>query len=76
MSWPLLISGTRMFLNLYSISPRFLGNGLRCRMWICETAIPLALASPWLSSGIYVLVALIWIIPDRRIERVLTASGE
>ncbi len=27
----------------------------------------------WLALGLYVLVALIWLIPDRRIERVLTA---
>jgi uncharacterized membrane protein len=35
-------------------------------------AIPLAFLSPWISSGIYTFVALIWLIPDRRIERVLT----
>ena len=40
------------------------------------SAIPLAFVSPSISSGIYVLVALIWFIPDRRIERVLTTSGE
>ena len=34
-------------------------------------AIPLAFVSPWLASGIYVLVALLWLVPDRRIERVL-----
>ena len=34
-------------------------------------AIPLAFVSPWISNGLYVLVALIWFIPDRRIERVL-----
>ncbi len=34
-------------------------------------AIPLAAWSQWLSIGIYVLVALIWLVPDRRIERVL-----
>ncbi len=34
-------------------------------------AIPLAFVRPWISSGIYVLVALIWFIPDRRIEREL-----
>lgn len=27
---------------------------------------------PWISEGIYVLVALLWLIPDRRIERALT----
>ena len=35
------------------------------------TAIPLAFVSSWIASGIYVFVALLWLIPDRRIERVL-----
>lgn len=35
------------------------------------SAIPLAFVSPWLSVGLYVFVALLWLIPDRRIERVL-----
>lgn len=35
------------------------------------TAIPSAFISPWISGGIYVFVALMWLIPDRRIERVL-----
>jgi len=34
-------------------------------------AIVLAPWSRWTSIGIYVLVALIWLVPDRRIERVL-----
>ena len=34
-------------------------------------AIPLSFVNPWISSGIYALVALAWLIPDRRIERVL-----
>jgi uncharacterized membrane protein len=34
-------------------------------------AIPLAFVSPWISHGLYVFVALLWLIPDRRIERVL-----
>ena len=34
-------------------------------------AIPLAFWSTWISLGLYVLVALIWLIPDRRIEGVL-----
>jgi TMEM175 potassium channel family protein len=29
----------------------------------------------WLALGLYVLVALLWLIPDRRIERLLTAEG-
>ena len=34
-------------------------------------AIPLALLWPWLSVAIYVGVALIWIIPDKRFERLI-----
>ena len=34
-------------------------------------AVALAYPLPWLSVAIYVFVALIWVVPDRRIERVL-----
>ena len=34
-------------------------------------AIPLAFVSVWISIGLYVFVALMWLVPDRRIERVL-----
>lgn len=34
-------------------------------------AIPFAFINPWVSGGIYVLVALMWLIPDKRIERTL-----
>jgi uncharacterized membrane protein len=37
------------------------------------TAIPVAFVEPWASEAIYVLIALIWLIPDRRIERTLRA---
>ena len=35
-------------------------------------AIPMAFVSRWVSLGIYVLVALVWLIPDKRIERTLS----
>jgi len=35
-------------------------------------AIPLAFVSPWIATGVYTLVALTWLVPDRRIERVLS----
>jgi uncharacterized membrane protein len=38
---------------------------------IYAVAIPLALVNSWLAFGLYVLVATIWLIPDRRIERTL-----
>jgi uncharacterized membrane protein len=34
-------------------------------------AIPFAFVAPLVSCGLYVVVALIWLIPDRRIETVL-----
>jgi uncharacterized membrane protein len=34
-------------------------------------AIALAFVHPWISIGIYVLVAASWFVPDRRIERTL-----
>jgi uncharacterized membrane protein len=35
-------------------------------------AIPLALVRWWLACTLYVLVAIIWLVPDRRIEKTLT----
>ena len=32
-------------------------------------AIPLAFQNEWIADGIYVTVALMWLVPDRRIER-------
>jgi uncharacterized membrane protein len=37
-------------------------------------AIPLAFALPWISLGIYVFVALMWLAPDPRIEARLRAT--
>jgi uncharacterized membrane protein len=39
-------------------------------------AIPLSFVHPWIGNGIYVFVALMWLIPDRRIERVLDKRNE
>lgn len=36
---------------------------------IYAAAIPLAFAKPWISGMCYVIVAIIWLIPDPRIER-------
>jgi uncharacterized membrane protein len=35
------------------------------------SAIPLAFVSAWIASGLYAFVAFLWLVPDRRIERVL-----
>lgn len=38
-------------------------------------AIPLAFVEHWLSIALYVLVAVMWFIPDRRVEKVLIAEN-
>jgi len=35
-------------------------------------AIPLSYVSSWFAFGLYILVAIMWLVPDRRIERILT----
>ena len=40
---------------------------------IYAAAIALAFVNPWISCGLYVLVAVMWFIPDRRIEK--TVAG-
>jgi uncharacterized membrane protein len=40
------------------------------------SAIPLAFVSPWIAGGLYVFAALLWLIPDPRIERELEKREE
>jgi uncharacterized membrane protein len=35
---------------------------------VYAVAIPLAFVRQWISAALYVLVALMWLVPDRRIE--------
>jgi uncharacterized membrane protein len=39
-------------------------------------AIPLALVSPWIANGLYVAVALLWLVPDSRIEKLVASLHE
>jgi uncharacterized membrane protein len=41
-------------------------------MVIYLVAVPLAFLNSWLACGLYVLVAIMWLVPDRRIEKTLT----
>jgi uncharacterized membrane protein len=34
-------------------------------------AVPLAFVRPWMANALYAFVALLWLVPDRRIERAL-----
>ena len=42
-------------------------KGLRS-LYLYTAAIALAFVSPWVSAALYVVVAVMWLIPDRRIE--------
>ncbi len=50
-----------------------LGSDLKGKLSILAyaTAIPLSFLERWLAFGLYVVVAVMWLIPDRRIEKVL-----
>jgi len=39
-------------------------------------AIAMAFFRPWISCCLYVLVAFLWLVPDRRIERVVAKAGD
>jgi len=43
---------------------------------IYATSVSLAFLRPWIACAGYVLTAILWLIPDRRIERILASSNE
>jgi uncharacterized membrane protein len=52
---------------------RAIGNDVKGKISaaLYAASIPLAFESRWISQAIYVAVALIWLVPDRRIEKTL-----
>lgn len=56
-----------------SILKKAIGRDLKGKISpiLYAVSIPAAYVEPWLAGSIYVLVALMWLVPDRRIERVL-----
>jgi uncharacterized membrane protein len=67
---------TRALLALHgaeSLLARALGADLKgwLSLVIYAVAIGLGFAWPWLACVLYIAVAVIWLVPDRRIERVL-----
>jgi len=56
-----------------SVLARALGSDIKGKISPLFYAVGIALAVivPWVSIAIYVLVAVIWLIPDRRIERTI-----
>jgi uncharacterized membrane protein len=57
----------------HSVLAHALGKDLKGKLspLLYLTAIGLAFVMPWLSLALYALVAAIWLVPDRRIEKVL-----
>lgn len=57
----------------HSLLARALGSDIKGKISpiLYITGIALAFVSPWASVALYVLVALIWLVPDRRIEKLL-----
>jgi uncharacterized membrane protein len=60
-----------------SILKKAVGNDWKGKLspLLYATAIVLALPLRWISVAIYVLVALLWLVPDRRIERVMVREA-
>jgi uncharacterized membrane protein len=57
----------------HSVLAQALGHDLKGKLSLLlyAAAIPLAFFSPWASIAIYLAVALMWLVPDRRIENVI-----
>ena len=65
---------TRVLLSIHhrdSVLATALGADFKGKisMFIYLAAIPLAFVKSWLACGLYVLVAVMWLVPDRRIEK-------
>jgi len=61
-----------------SVLARALGRDVKGKasMALYAAAVGLAFVDPWLSFGIYAVVAGWWLVPDRRIERNLPGAGD
>ena len=59
--------------GIESLLARALGDDIKGKIspLLYIAGILLALVSPWISVALYTLVALIWLIPDRRIEHAI-----
>ena len=59
--------------GMESLLARALGDDIKGKIspLLYVAGILLALVSPWISVALYTLVALIWLIPDRRIEHAI-----
>jgi uncharacterized membrane protein len=60
-----------------SVLANAVGNDLKGKLspLAYAVAIPAAFVNPWIAGALYVAVALMWLLPDRRIERVVVMGG-
>jgi uncharacterized membrane protein len=77
LAWYLLQNAIIRKHGMESVLAKALGHDLKGKMSsvLYVVAIVLAFVSPWISLAIYALVALIWLIPDRRIEHAIAAES-
>jgi uncharacterized membrane protein len=68
----LLASHARDSLLVRAMGSDFKG---RVSIWLYLVAIAVAFALPWLAGVLYCTVAVIWLVPDRRIEKVLAPNA-
>lgn len=61
-----------------SLLRRAIGNEWKGKLSVVlyATAVVSALRWPYVAVALYALVALLWLVPDRRIERLLSASAK
>jgi TMEM175 potassium channel family protein len=72
-AWPILVRALVACHPDNATLSRALGSDRKGKVStaIYATAIPVSLFAPWVGFAMYVLVALIWLAPDRRIENAL-----
>jgi uncharacterized membrane protein len=60
----------------HSVLAEALGRDIKGKLspLLYATGIALAFVYPWASIALYVLVALMWLVPDRRIENAIDKS--
>lgn len=59
-----------------SVLARAIGDNIKAKVSpvLYIAAVVLAFISPWISCAIYAAVAMMWVIPDRRIERLVAGK--
>ena len=77
LAWLLLQNAITRKHGREAVLAKALGRDLKGKMSsvFYVVAIALAFVSPWISLAIYALVAVMWLIPDRRIEHAIAVEG-